>query len=97
MLSAVNIKNGGRCNVREHREIKCSEKYVTLDISLKFDSLDKMIIKTSESKEKLERSGKVLIISLGLNVKVIPHKYKKARYAIGNASKKDISNIIRGF
>ena len=29
---AVNMKNGGRRNVREHKEIKGSDKYVTLDI-----------------------------------------------------------------
>ena len=51
LLSSVNMKNCGRCNVRKHRENKGSYKYVTLDISLKFDSLDKMKITTSESKK----------------------------------------------
>ena len=32
----VNMKTCGRCNVRKHRQIKGSDKYVTLDISLKF-------------------------------------------------------------
>ena len=40
-FSAVNMKICGRRNVRKYRYIKGSEKYVTLDISLKFDSLDK--------------------------------------------------------
>ena len=40
LFSSVNMKNCGRHNVRKHREIKGGEKYVTLDISLKFDSLD---------------------------------------------------------
>ena len=31
-FSAVNMKNCGLHNVRKHREIKGSEKYVTLDI-----------------------------------------------------------------
>ena len=31
-FSAVNMKNCGRQNVRKHRDIKDSEKYVTLDI-----------------------------------------------------------------
>ena len=35
LFSAVNMKNGGRCNVMKHRDIKGSEKYVTLEISLK--------------------------------------------------------------
>ena len=47
-FSAVNIKNDGRRHVRKHREIKGSDKYVTLDISLKFDSLYKMKITYSE-------------------------------------------------
>ena len=54
LFSAVNMKNYGHRNVRKHREIKGSNKYSTLDISLKFDSMDKMKITYSESKEKLE-------------------------------------------
>ena len=48
----------GRRNVRKHKEIKGNDKYVTSDISSKFDSLDKIKITSSESKGKLERSGK---------------------------------------
>ena len=48
-FSTVNMKNCGRRNVSKHREIKGSDKYVTLDISLKFDILDKMKITSSES------------------------------------------------
>ena len=91
------MKNCGRCNVRKHKEIKGSDKYVTLDISLKFNSLDKMNITSSESKGKLEGSGKGLITSLGFKTKVRPQKYKRARYAIGNVSKKYFSKIIRDF
>ena len=40
----VNMKNCGRHNVRKHREINDRYKYITLDISLKFGSLDKIII-----------------------------------------------------
>ena len=97
MFSAVNMKNCGRRNVRKHREIKVSYKYVALDISLKFESLDKMKITSSESKEKLEISVNGLITSLGFKAKVRPHKYKKARYAIINVSKKELSEIIRKF
>ena len=53
LFSAVNMKNCGRRNVRKHREIKGSENYLTLDISLKFDSLDKIKITYSDSKEEL--------------------------------------------
>ena len=63
LFSAVNMKNGGRRNVRKHKEIKGCDNYVTLDISLKFDSLDKMKITSSESKGKLEIPGKGLISS----------------------------------
>ena len=38
-FSAANMKNCGRPNVRKHRYIKDSDKYNTLDISLKFGSL----------------------------------------------------------
>ena len=29
---SVNMKNCGLHNVRKHKEIKCSDKYITLDI-----------------------------------------------------------------
>ena len=96
-FSAVNMKNYGRCNIRKHREIKDIDKYVTLDIMLKFDSTDNMKMTYSESKDNSGRSGKGLITSLGLKTKVRPHKCKKERYVIINVSKKDLSNIIREF
>ena len=64
-LSAVNIKNCGRSNVTKHRDIKSSDKYVTLNILLNFNSLDKIRITSSESKFKLGISGKGLLTSLG--------------------------------
>ena len=97
MFLSVNMKNCGRHKFRKHKEIKGSDKSVTLDISSKFDSLDKMKITSSESKEKLERSGKGLIASLGFKTKVRPQRYKKARYAIGNVSEKDINKITKKF
>ena len=50
-FTSMNMNNCGRCNVSRHREIKGSDKYVTLDVSLKFDSLDNMRITSSESKD----------------------------------------------
>ena len=97
LFLSVNMKNGGRLNVRKHKEIRGSNKYVTLDISSKFDSLDKMKITSSESKVKFERSGKGLITFLGFKTKARSQKYKKASYAIRNVSEKDISKIIREF
>ena len=97
LFSAMNMKNCGRRNVRKNKEIKGSDKYVTLDISLKFDKLDNMKIKSSESKRKLERLRTGLITSLGFMANVKPHKYKKTRYAIRNVRKKDLSKIIREF
>ena len=96
-FSAVNIKNCGRLIVRKHRDIKGSDKYVTLYIPLKFDSLDKMRITSSESKVNLGRSGKGLITSMGLRAKTGPKKYKKSRYSIVNTSNKYPSNIIKEF
>ena len=52
LFLAVDMKDCGRCNVRKHKEIRGSDKYVTLDISSNFDSLDKMKIASSESKVK---------------------------------------------
>ena len=65
----VDMKNGGRRNIRKHKEIRGSDKNVTLYISSKFDSLVKMKITSSELKGKLERSGKVLMTSLCFKIK----------------------------
>ena len=47
LFMSVNMKNCGHRKVRKHKDIKGSDKYVILDISSKFDSLDKM--KTTSS------------------------------------------------
>ena len=96
-LIAANMKNCVFCNVRKHREIKDSDKYITLYISLNFCSLDKMGITSSDPKGNLGRLVKGLITSLGLKVKARITKYKIARYVIGNVSMKDLSKIIREF
>ena len=91
------MKICGRRNVRKHRDIKGSYKYIYLNISLKFDSLENMRITSSEPKDNLVRSGKGLITSLGLKARTRTKKCKNARYFIGNVSKKDLSKIIREF
>ena len=58
----------------EHKEIKGSDKYVTLEILSEFESLDKMKITSSESKGTLEISGKGLITSLAFKAKARPQK-----------------------
>ena len=64
LFQSVNMKNGGRHKVRKHKEVKGSDKIVTLNISAKFDSLNKMETKSSYSKGKLERSGNGLVTAL---------------------------------
>ena len=97
LFQSMNMKNYGRRKVRKHKEIRVSDKCVTLNISEKFDSLNNMETTSSESKGKLERSGKGLVTDLALKTKARSKKYKKARYAIGNFSMKDLSNIIKEF
>ena len=69
------MKNYGRRKVRKNKEIKGSDKCVTLNIydilniSEKFDSLNKMETTSSESKVELERSGKGLVTALDLKTK----------------------------
>ena len=70
LFQSVNMKNCGRHKVRKHKEIKGSDKIVTLNVSEKFDSLNKMKTTSSESKVKLGRSAKGLVTSLDLKNKV---------------------------
>ena len=88
-FTAVNMKNCGRQNASEHRDIKDSNKYTTLDILLKFGSLEKIRITYLEPKDNLGRSGKGLIASLGIKAKARPKKYKNATYSIVNVSIND--------
>ena len=97
LFLSMNMQNCVRRKVRKHKEIKVSDKIVTLDISAKFDSLNNMETTSSESKEKLERSGKGLVTALDFKIKVRPSKYKKETYAIGNVIEKDLSKIIKKF
>ena len=103
LFESVNTRNFGQRSVRKHKEIKGSDKCVTLNmyevlnISEKFDDLDKMKTTSSESKVKMEGSGKGLVTALAIKTKARSKKYKKARYAIGNFSTKDLSNKIKGF
>ena len=64
------MKNCGHRKVRRHKEIKGSEMIVTFEISEKFDGLNKMETTSSESKEKMERSGKGLVTDLDFKTKV---------------------------
>ena len=73
----MNMKNCGRSKVRKHKEIKGSDKIVTLNVSEKFDSLNKMEIKSSESKGKFGRSGKGLVTALALKTKVSSKNTKR--------------------
>ena len=71
----MNIKKFGSRKFRKHKEIKGSDKCVTLNIygilniSEKFDDLNKMETTSSESKVELEISGKGLVTSLALKTK----------------------------
>ena len=74
LFQSVNMKNCGRRKVRKHKEIRDSDKCVTLNVSAKFDSLKKMETTSSESKGKFGRSGKGLVTALDLKTKVSPKK-----------------------
>ena len=103
LFVSVNMRNCGHSDVSKLREIKYSDERVTLNmneilkISVEFDNLENMETTSSESKVKMEGSGKWLVTALVLNTKARSTKYKKARYAIGNVSMKDLSNRIKEF
>ena len=84
----MNMRNCGQCNIRKHKDIKGSDKCVTLNmyeilnVSDNFDDMDKTETTSSESKVKMEGSGKWLVTALALKTKARSMKYKKARYDI---------------
>ena len=79
LFLSVNMKNCGRQKFRKNKDIKGSDKNVTLDISSNFDSLNKMKTTSSESKVKLERSGKGLVTDLDFKTKVRFEKVQKVK------------------
>ena len=89
MLVNINRLGGYKCVTLNMYEI--------LNISENFDNLNKMETTSSESKVELEISRKGLVTALALKTKARSKKYKKARYAIGNVSMKDLSNKIKEF
>ena len=103
LFESLNMKNCGCRKVRKHKDIKGSDKCVTLNIyeilniSEKFDSLNKMETTSLESKVELERSGKGLVTALDIKTKARSKTYKKARHAIGNVRMKNLSNKIKDF
>ena len=66
-------------------------------ISLKFVSMDKIKITSSDPKYYLVRSGRGFITALSLKTIVRSKKKKKSRYAISNVSMKDLSKFIKEF
>ena len=103
LFGSLNMRNCGELGVRKHKEINGSDKRVTLNmyeilnISEKFDDLYKMETTSSESKVKMEGSGKGLVTALALKTKARSKIYKKARYAIVNVSMKYLSKKIKVF
>ena len=81
----------------KHREIKNGEKYITLEISLNFGSLDRMKITSSEPKYYLVVSVNGLVTSLCLKAIIMSKKIKNAMFAITNISLNNISKIIKEF
>ena len=79
---SVDMRNCGQRNVRKHKGIKDSDERFTLNmneilkISEKFDDLDKMETTSSESKVKIDGSGKWLVIALALKTKARPKNTK---------------------
>ena len=76
------MRNCVKRNFRKHREIKeCDERvtyenmYEILKFSEKFDNLDKMETTSSESKVKMEGSGKWSVTALALKTKARSTKY----------------------
>ena len=78
-FQSVNKENCGLRKVRKHKDIKGSDKIITLNISAKFDSLNKMKTTSSESKGKLGRSGKGLVTALDFKTKVRFAKIQKGK------------------
>ena len=83
LFQSVNMKNCSRRKVRKHKEIRGSDKCVTLNIPKNFDSLNNMETTSSESKGKLGRSGKGLVTALALKTKARSKKYKKLGMPLG--------------
>ena len=71
--------------------------YEIFKFSEKFDNLDKMETISSESKVKMEGSGKWLVTALALKTKARSTRNKNARYDIRNVIVKDLVNKIIEF
>ena len=87
LFQSVNIKNCGHRKVRKPKEIKGSDKIVTLNVSEKFDSLKKTKTTSSESKGKLGRSGKGLVTALAYKTKLSFEEIQKCKVCHQNCQR----------
>ena len=71
------MKNRGSQNVRKHREVKNGEKYITLEISLQFGSMENIKSTSLEPKDNWLRSRKGLITSMCLKTVVMSKEKKR--------------------
>ena len=97
LFQSANMKDCVRRKVRKNKEINGIDKIVILNVSAKFDILNKMKTTSSKSKVKLGRSGKGLVTTLDFKAKLRSSKYKKGKFTIVNVSEKDLSKIIKEF
>ena len=95
MFTPVNMKNGGRCNVRKHMDTKNSEQYIALGISLKFGNLYKIKTTSSEPKHYLGMSGKGLITSMDLKVIIRSKDVKGKSFPLLNSLLRIFIGLLR--
>ena len=93
----MNMKNCGCRNVSKHIDIKVIDTYITLDIFLKFGSMDKTRISYSEPKDNLGGSGKGLITSLGLKAKTRPKKLKRQGMPLEMSVRRTFQRLLGSF
>ena len=96
LFLSMDMKNCGRLKVRKHKDIKGSDKSVTLDISSKFDILNNLKTTSSES-ICFGKIRKGVGYRSGFQDQSKVAKIQKERCVIRNVSKKDLSKTTKEF
>ena len=95
-FTPAKMKICGSHNVRKHRDINNSGKYIILDIYFKLDCMDKREFTSSESNYYMGIIGKEMNTSMDFRTKK-SNKKQKSRFDINDITNQDFRKLIRKF
>ena len=96
-FTPVNTRSFGHCNIKKHKEIRNSEQYITLNISLKLDFLDNTEVTYPGSRDYIGTSGKRMNTSMTFSTIRSSKKKQKESNSITEIFPQDFMKLLEEF